>query len=78
MSALSHYTAIATTGLSKQFGAQTAVRDLTINVPQGVVCGFVGPNGSGKTTTIRMLLGLVRPTSGNATGANVISCGNCR
>jgi ABC-2 type transport system ATP-binding protein len=57
---------IVTAGLSKRYGARLAVADLSISVPRGVVCGFVGPNGSGKTTTIRMLLGLVRPTSGSA------------
>ncbi|MET2011546.1 ABC transporter ATP-binding protein [Microbacterium chocolatum] len=58
--------AIATRGLTKRFGAQTAVSDLDLRVPRGAVFGFLGPNGSGKTTTIRMLLGLIRPTSGDA------------
>lgn len=52
--------------LTKHFGSRAAVEDLTFEVPRGVVCGFVGPNGSGKTTTIRMLLGLAAPTSGTA------------
>ncbi|WP_166353953.1 ABC transporter ATP-binding protein [Phytoactinopolyspora limicola] len=56
--------AIATTGLTKRFGRQTAVDAIDLNVPQGAVYGFLGPNGSGKTTTIRMLLGLVSPTAG--------------
>ena len=56
--------AITTSGLTKTFGKQTAVRNLTIEVPRQKIAGFVGPNGSGKTTTIRMLLGLLRPTSG--------------
>lgn len=56
--------AIVTTGLTKQFGQQTAVDALDLEVPRGSVYGFLGPNGSGKTTTIRMLLGLVWPTSG--------------
>jgi ABC-2 type transport system ATP-binding protein len=57
--------AIATVGLTKQFrSGQVAVDDLTLEVPHGSVYGFLGPNGSGKTTTIRMLLGLVQPTSG--------------
>jgi len=57
--------AIATTGLTKRFrGGQLAVDDLGLVVPRGAVYGFLGPNGSGKTTTIRMLLGLVHPTQG--------------
>jgi ABC-2 type transport system ATP-binding protein len=56
---------IATTGLSKRFrGGQLAVDGIDLDVPRGSVYGFLGPNGSGKTTTIRMLLGLVFPTSG--------------
>jgi ABC-2 type transport system ATP-binding protein len=58
--------AIETHGLSKHFGKQTAVDDLTIRVPAGTIAGFVGPNGAGKTTTIRLLLGLVRPNAGSA------------
>ena len=58
--------AIETHGLTKRFGAQTAVDRLDLAVPRGSVFGFLGPNGSGKTTTIRMLLGLVRPTGGQA------------
>ncbi|PWI45506.1 ABC transporter ATP-binding protein [Streptomyces sp. ICBB 8177] len=59
--------AIATRGLTKRFrGGQFAVRGLDLTVPRGSVFGFLGPNGSGKTTTIRMLLGLVEPTSGGA------------
>ena len=58
--------AVRTTGLTKQFrGGQVAVDDLGLVVPRGSVMGFLGPNGSGKTTTIRMLLGLVTPTSGS-------------
>jgi ABC-2 type transport system ATP-binding protein len=53
--------------LSKQFGGRTAVDGLTITVPAGTITGFIGPNGSGKTTTIRLLLGLVRPSAGGAT-----------
>jgi len=56
--------AIATSGLTKRFGDQVAVDALDLLVPAGAVYGFLGPNGSGKTTTIRMLLGLVTPTSG--------------
>lgn len=53
-------------GLTKRFGAVSAVEDLSFDVGPGTVCGFLGPNGSGKTTTLRMLLGLVRPTAGEA------------
>ena len=57
--------AVRTTGLTKRFrGGQVAVDALDLVVPRGSVTGFLGPNGSGKTTTIRMLLGLVTPTSG--------------
>ena len=59
--------AIATSGLTKRFGHQVAVDALDLHVPSGAVYGFLGPNGSGKTTTIRMLLGLVRPSSGELT-----------
>ena len=59
--------AIATSGLSKRYrGGQLAVDGLDLRVPQGSVFGFLGPNGSGKTTTIRMLLGLISPSSGGA------------
>jgi len=57
--------AVATSGLTKRFGSQTAVDAVDLAVPSGAVYGFLGPNGSGKTTTIRMLLGLVQPTSGS-------------
>jgi ABC-2 type transport system ATP-binding protein len=58
--------AIITSGLTKRFrGGQLAVDDLGLAVPRGSVYGFLGPNGSGKTTTIRMLLGLVYPTRGS-------------
>ncbi len=54
-------------GVTKRFGAVTAVDGFTARVEPGRVTGFLGPNGAGKTTTLRMLLGLVRPTSGSAT-----------
>lgn len=57
--------AIETRGLSKRFGHQDAVAELDLSVPRGAVFGFLGPNGSGKTTTIRMLLGLASATSGS-------------
>jgi len=51
-------------GLTKTFGAVTAVRDMSFTAPAGRVTGFLGPNGSGKTTTLRATLGLIRPTAG--------------
>ena len=56
--------AIRTSDLTKRFGSQAAVDSLDLEVPVGTVFGFLGPNGSGKTTTIRMLLGLVGATAG--------------
>jgi len=57
---------IRTVALSKRFGDKTAVEDLSLEIAPGEVMGFLGPNGSGKTTTIRLLMGLLRPTSGHA------------
>lgn len=57
--------ALITRGLTKKFGSQAAVDAVSLAVPQGSVFGFLGPNGSGKTTTIRMLLGLATPTAGS-------------
>jgi ABC-2 type transport system ATP-binding protein len=54
-------------GLTKNYGATEAVRDLSFVAHPGRVTGFLGPNGSGKTTTLRVLLGLTRPTAGRAT-----------
>jgi len=56
---------ISLDGLTKRYGGHVAVDDLTIEVPAGVVAGFVGPNGAGKTTTMAMLLGLVTPSEGS-------------
>ncbi|MDH6460303.1 ABC-2 type transport system ATP-binding protein [Micromonospora sp. A200] len=53
-------------GLTKRFGAVTAVDDLTVDIAPGRVTGFLGPNGAGKSTTMRMVLGLDRPTAGGA------------
>ena len=58
-------TAVESSGLTKRFGRQVAVDAVDLSVPRGAVYGFLGPNGSGKTTTIRMLLGLIRPTAGD-------------
>ncbi|WP_375387274.1 ABC transporter ATP-binding protein [uncultured Amnibacterium sp.] len=63
---MSAASAIETEGLGKRFRGHDAVRDVDLAVPTGSVYGFLGPNGSGKTTTIRMLLGLVNPTAGRA------------
>lgn len=57
--------AISLTGLTKRYGGQVAVDQLTLTVPTGLVFGFLGPNGAGKTTTIRMMLGLVKPSGGD-------------
>src|SRR5487761_1889670 len=53
-------------GLTKRYGRVLAVDALSFDVRPGVVTGFLGPNGSGKTTTIRLLLGLITPTAGTA------------
>ncbi len=55
---------IQTTALTKRYGSVNAVDSIDLVVPEGSIFGFLGPNGSGKTTTIRMLLGLIFPTSG--------------
>ena len=57
---------ISTRGLTKFYGKTRGVEDLTMCVPQGAVYGFLGPNGSGKTTTIRCLLGMLKPSAGTA------------
>ena len=59
-------TIIEVNGLTKRYGAVTAVDNLTLSVQQGEVFGLLGPNGAGKTTTTLMLLGLTEPTEGNA------------
>jgi ABC-2 type transport system ATP-binding protein len=70
-------TAITTSGLSRTFGSVRAVDDLTIAVPSGKIFGFLGTNGAGKTTTIYLLLGLLDPTSGEASvlGHNIRTAG---
>ncbi|MCB5275006.1 Daunorubicin/doxorubicin resistance ATP-binding protein DrrA [Arthrobacter sp. SO5] len=67
MTAVAHTTelSIETTGLSKRFGRQLAVDGIDLAVPTGSVFGFLGPNGSGKTTTIRLMLGLSAATAGS-------------
>lgn len=58
---------IEAVGLTKRYGAKTAVYNLSFQVRPGTVTGFLGPNGSGKSTTMRMILGLDNPTSGHVT-----------
>jgi len=64
---------IETRRLSKNYGPVTAVKDLCLRVPAGKISAFLGPNGHGKSTTIKMLLGMVRPTdgSGDVLGYNI-------
>jgi len=64
---MSEHAAIATMGLTKHYGKVVALESLDLEVRRGEIFGFLGSNGSGKTTTIRLLLGLVRPTRGSAT-----------
>src|SRR5262249_6007356 len=66
--------AIDVHGLNKSFGGKHVVDDVTIQVEEGRICGFLGPNGSGKTTTLRMLCGLLTPDSGSgqALGYDII------
>src|SRR4051812_5048836 len=56
--------AVVTRGLKKRYGSQPALQGLDLTVPRGAVYGFLGPNGSGKTTTLRLLVGLLRPDAG--------------
>src|SRR5581483_4907897 len=58
--------AIQTTNLTRDFGHVRAVDGLTLEVPPGIIFGFLGANGAGKTTTIHLLLGLLEPTAGQA------------
>jgi ABC-2 type transport system ATP-binding protein len=58
--------AIRVRGLTKRYGRRAAIDGLDFDIPAGVIAGFIGPNGSGKTTTIRILLSLVAPTAGTA------------
>ena len=67
--------AVDSRGLTKRFGRQVAVDAVDLAVPRGAVYGFLGPNGSGKTTTIRMLLGLVRPDGRRARPAGRVDAG---
>ena len=62
-------------GLTKRFGDKTVVDSFDIRVPRGAIYGFLGPNGSGKTTTIRLICGLLRPNAGRGTclGFDILS-----
>ncbi|WP_243546076.1 ABC transporter ATP-binding protein [Pseudodesulfovibrio tunisiensis] len=68
-------TAISVSGLTKSFGSKVAVNNLDMEIRKGEIYGFLGPNGSGKTTSIRMLCGLLRPDSGQGTclGYDILS-----
>ncbi|MFV2007101.1 MAG: ABC transporter ATP-binding protein, partial [Longimicrobiales bacterium] len=57
-------TAIQLEGVTKRFGEHTAVHDLHMRIPRGCIYGLLGPNGSGKTTTLRMIMGILRPDEG--------------
>lgn len=63
--------AITTVGLTRKFGPLTAVDNLSMDVPRGQIFGLMGPDGAGKTTTIRILVGVMEPTSGSADVAGV-------
>src|SRR4026208_577368 len=63
--------AVQTIALRKVFGTLVAVDNLDLEIHRGEVFGLLGPNGSGKTTTIRMLCGLLEPTAGQATVAGI-------
>ena len=60
-------------GLTKSFDGRPVVRDLSMQVRRGTIYGFLGPNGSGKTTTIRMLRGLLTPDEGSWLGSTIAS-----
>ncbi|MEO6811662.1 MAG: ATP-binding cassette domain-containing protein, partial [Isosphaeraceae bacterium] len=62
---------IETMGLTKTFGAVSALSGVSLEVRQGEIFGLLGPNGSGKTTAIRLVLGLLRPSAGRASVAGL-------
>lgn len=59
--------AIEISGVTKRFGSYAAVNDVSLSVPEGSIYGFIGPNGSGKTTTIRMIMNILLPDAGEVT-----------
>ena len=63
-------TAVSVRNLNKQFGSVTALKDVTLDVPEGSIFGFIGPSGCGKTTTVRVLIGNYEPTSGEVSVLN--------
>lgn len=65
-------------GLTKRFGRNTALDDVTLTIGPGEVFGYLGPNGAGKTTTIRLLMGMLRPTSGTASVLGLDAWGQSR
>ena len=70
--------AIEIRGVSKTFGSHRAVNDLSLEVPDGSIYGFIGPNGSGKTTTIRMIMNIILPDSGQISVLGQQSSGAAR
>ena len=62
--------AVVTDGLTKRFGAFTAVDHVHLRVERGELYGFLGPNGAGKSTTLRMLCGILEPSEGGGQGGN--------
>jgi len=68
---------LAVSGLSKRFGSLQALDDLSLSLDRGEIVGFVGSNGAGKSTTMRMIMGLDKPTSGKVT-VNGHPTGSCR
>lgn len=67
---------IGVTNLTKYYGKAGGIVDVSFSVEEGEIFGFIGPNSAGKSTTIRLLLSLIHPTSGNATvGKDVVTSG---
>ena len=70
--------AVRLDGVTKQFGAHIAVSNLVLAIPRGSIYGLLGPNGSGKTTTLRMIMGILRPDRGSVTLLGEASNGSAR
>ena len=62
---------LETKGLTKYFSNKAALENFDLQIPRGCICGFVGRNGAGKTTAIKLMLGFLKPTAGNS---NVLGC----